>query len=84
MGRDPTAAVPIDHTSVSRRHAQVSLSGDGATIEDLGSRNGTYLNGQLLEASAALKDGDVIRLGPVTIVVEGWISAGSTQSQSVT
>ena len=83
VGRDPAAAIPIDHVSVSRRHAQVSLSGGGATIQDLGSRNGTYLNGRRLETAAALKDGDVIRLGSVTIVVEGWLSAGSTQSQSV-
>ena len=83
LGRDPAAAIPIDHASVSRRHAQVSLRGDGATLEDLGSRNGTYLNGRLLEGSAPLTDGDVIRLGPVTIVVEGWLRAGSTESQSV-
>jgi DNA-binding winged helix-turn-helix (wHTH) protein len=83
VGRDPAAAIPIDHVSVSRRHAQVSLSGGGAIIQDLGSRNGTYLNGRRLETAAALKDGDVIRLGSVTIVVEGWLSAGSTQSQSV-
>jgi len=82
LGRDPAATIPIDHASVSRRHAQVSLAAGRPTIEDLGSRNGTFLNGRLVEAPTALNDGDVIRLGPVTIVVEGSLRAGSTESQS--
>jgi DNA-binding winged helix-turn-helix (wHTH) protein len=80
LGREPNATVLIDHTSVSRRHARVSVGGADAVIEDLGSRNGTFVNGQRVEAPLKLRDGDVIGLGPVTIVVKGYLLGGSTET----
>jgi hypothetical protein len=80
LGREPAATVPIDHASVSRRHAQVSVGGTSAVIEDLRSRNGTFVNGRRVETPTELHDGDVIGLGPVTIVVEGTQPGGSTQT----
>jgi pSer/pThr/pTyr-binding forkhead associated (FHA) protein len=71
--------VLIDHSSVSRRHARVSVGGTDAVIEDLGSRNGTFVNGQRVDVPIKLHDGDVIGIGPVTIVVEGW-TGGSTET----
>ncbi len=66
LGRDPEGRVVLDHSSVSRRHARISIDGTGgAVLEDLGSRNGTYLRGKRLTGAAPLADGDEIRLGSV-------------------
>jgi DNA-binding winged helix-turn-helix (wHTH) protein len=65
LGRVGDAAVWIESTTVSRRHARVVVSAEGVTIEDLGSKNGTYLCGRKLAGPAPLADGDEIRLGSV-------------------
>jgi len=65
LGRIGDATVWVDSVTVSRRHARIVVSAQGATIEDLGSKNGTYLRGRRLSAPAALADGDEIRLGSV-------------------
>jgi hypothetical protein len=65
IGREPVAGgiVVIDQ-QVSRHHARISPSGGGAVIEDLGSRNGTYVNGQITgTAPRELAPGDQIRMG---------------------
>jgi DNA-binding winged helix-turn-helix (wHTH) protein len=80
LGRAPDAAVWIDAPGVSRHHARISLEGDQATIEDLGSKNGTYLAGQLVTAPAALGDGDQIRLGSVVVTFRIPPPAGSTET----
>ena len=49
IGRDPAAAVPIDDVSVSRYHARILIDGSAARIEDLGSKNGTYVRDKKLE-----------------------------------
>jgi DNA-binding winged helix-turn-helix (wHTH) protein len=63
IGRTADADICIDRTEVSRCHARVAVSGTTATIEDLGSKNGTYLNGERLEAPALLSNGDEIWIG---------------------
>jgi pSer/pThr/pTyr-binding forkhead associated (FHA) protein len=59
IGRNPANDIVIDNVGVSRRHAVIKWSGDRATVEDLGSANGTFVNGQKI-TSQELKDGDVI------------------------
>jgi len=80
LGRAPDAAVWIDAPGVSRHHARISLEGGDATIEDLGSKNGTYLGGQLVTAPAGLSDGDQIRLGSVVVTFRIPPPAGSTET----
>jgi DNA-binding winged helix-turn-helix (wHTH) protein len=63
IGREPDAAVSIDSSKVSRHHARILIDGVTATLEDLGSKNGTFLNGERIEAHADLSDGDEIRIG---------------------
>jgi serine phosphatase RsbU (regulator of sigma subunit) len=63
IGRDGKQAVVLADTEVSRQHARVSLLMGGAVVEDLGSTNGTFLGGQRLAKPAALKEGDVLRMG---------------------
>jgi len=65
LGRAPDAAVWIDAPGVSRHHARIRIAGAQATIEDLGSKNGTFLAGRRVSQPSPLGDGDEIRLGSV-------------------
>ena len=68
-GRSPSSDIVIDDVSVSRRHAKFTVTSDGCTLSDLGSRNGTYVNGALVE-NAGLADGDRVVLGRIPLSVE--------------
>jgi DNA-binding winged helix-turn-helix (wHTH) protein len=65
LGRAEEAAVFLDSDTVSRRHARIGIVGSTATVEDLGSKNGTILRGQPLRRPEPLKDGDELQLGAV-------------------
>jgi DNA-binding winged helix-turn-helix (wHTH) protein len=80
LGRAPDAEVWIDALGVSRHHARITLAGTEATLEDLGSKNGTYLQGRQLTAPCRLEDGDQIRLGSVVMTFRIPPSAGSTET----
>lgn len=61
IGRDATHALQIDAQSVSRSHAEIERTAHGYVLRDLASRNGTFLNGERIDASAhPLRDGDQI------------------------
>jgi DNA-binding winged helix-turn-helix (wHTH) protein len=78
IGRDVAALVWIDSSDVSRRHAQVTVGADAAVIEDLNSKNGTFLNGQRLGAPTTLSDGDTIRIGPASLAFRSAAVPGPT------
>lgn len=82
LGRDPRATIHLDDVSVSRYHARIVIDGSAARLEDLGSKNGTYLRDRRLEASAPLRDGDSVRLGSVALVFRRSESGGPTQTVS--
>jgi DNA-binding winged helix-turn-helix (wHTH) protein len=63
IGRDRAALVWINDESVSRRHARVVVDEDGAFLEDLGSKNGTFLHGRAVSKETRLEDGDEFTLG---------------------
>jgi diguanylate cyclase (GGDEF)-like protein len=65
IGRDPAADISIPDASISRKHAKVTRSGNDVTIEDLGSSNGTSINGKKLEPGkiVTLSKEDLIKLG---------------------
>jgi len=67
IGRAPDAAVWLEAPGVSRHHARIRLEGSQATIEDLGSKNGTFVGGERLTAPVALADGDQIRISSVVL-----------------
>ena len=69
FGREMGAADVIlaDDSAVSRRHAAFSPAGGGLTIQDMGSTNGTLVNGQRLTGTAALKTGDRVQIGDTVI-----------------
>ncbi len=68
IGRDPTNDMVIDHPAASRFHSQIKLEQGSYTLYDLNSTNGTFLNGELISGSHALKVGDTIRIGPTQLV----------------
>ncbi len=80
VGRAPEASVWIDSTKVSRHHARILVSGGRAMLEDLGSKNGTYLRGKRLLAAAELSDGDLIGVGPVMLKFRSARALASTES----
>lgn len=65
LGREPEDGINLDSPTVSRRHARISISGTEALIEDLGSKNGTFVGGEPVSTDVQLKDGDEIRIGSV-------------------
>jgi pSer/pThr/pTyr-binding forkhead associated (FHA) protein len=71
VGRDPSAAILIDDPEVSRRHARLSPSGQGILVEDLQSRNGTYVNEQPIYAPVEARPGDQIRFGMTVLALQG-------------
>jgi len=62
IGRDDLCDLVIADRQVSRHHARISLEGDGYILADLGSKNGTFLNGQELDEPHVLQDGDEIQI----------------------
>ncbi len=66
--------------SVSRRHARIVVSGASATIEDLGSKNGTFLDGRRLTSTQALSDGSRVKIGTVEMTIRRYEGGVSTES----
>jgi diguanylate cyclase (GGDEF)-like protein len=68
IGRGQNADLRIPEEGVSRRHASVRREGDAVRIEDQGSVNGTYVNGERLAGARVLDEGDKIQIGPMTVL----------------
>jgi hypothetical protein len=67
VGRAAEAHVLLDYATVSRRHARLSVGPAGATLEDLGSKNGTTVDGKPLTAPRLLRNGDRFACGQVLL-----------------
>lgn len=78
LGREPGKPGSIDDASVSRRHARLTWNASGLHLEDLGSKNGTYVRGERVTGPVALKDGDEVRLGLVTFVLRAPRAGAAT------
>lgn len=76
IGRDDTCQVIIQDRQVSRFHARLTVTPEGVMLEDLASKNGTYVNGSRLEEPAILQDGDLIQLSMIQNFV--YLSSDST------
>jgi hypothetical protein len=71
LGRDPTCEVQVEDVRASRRHARIDRQGgEKFVVRDLGSMNGTFINGARLLGEKPLKDGDVISIGAVRLRFE--------------
>lgn len=71
VGRDDDCQIRLATSDVSRRHCSIQLTADGLSIKDLGSRNGTIVNGNLITDTTEAKVGDTIELGPMLFEVVG-------------
>jgi DNA-binding winged helix-turn-helix (wHTH) protein len=81
LGRDPDAEIFLNSGGVSRRHARVVISAGRATLEDLGSKNGTFVGDHRVEGPKSLGDGDIIRLGSVTLTLRIFQTPSSTRTE---
>jgi DNA-binding winged helix-turn-helix (wHTH) protein len=68
LGRDPSARGSIPDASLSRRHARITVRSGTATLEDLDSKNGTWVGEKRVTRPTILADGDAVRLGLVRLV----------------
>ena len=80
LGRDEDAVVWIDDPEVSRRHARIVISESGATMEDLGSKNGTFVRGERVRGVVSLKEGDLITIGPSSMILQVYRHTDPTAS----
>jgi hypothetical protein len=80
IGRDAANAIAINDAEISRKHSRLNFQGGKYVIEDLGSTNGTFVNGQRLVSSTVLKAGDVVALGEQIVLMYEALStdAGAT------
>jgi DNA-binding winged helix-turn-helix (wHTH) protein len=81
LGRLDDGVAWLESPTVSRRHARILVSGDQATLEDLGSKNGTRLNGERVRGTRELRDGDAVRLGDVQLLFRCLAFDGSTATE---
>ncbi|MCK6585799.1 MAG: FHA domain-containing protein, partial [Anaerolineales bacterium] len=84
IGRDSTNGVAINDAEISRKHARLMFQGGKYVLEDLGSTNGTFVNGQRLAGPVVLKPGDVVSLGEQIVLMYDAIAgdAGATVAVS--
>ena len=80
LGREGDGVVPLPSVSVSRRHAAIVMDGRSATVRDLGSKNGTFVDEVRADAAIALRDGAQLRLGTLTLIFRTGSGASSTQT----
>jgi len=69
IGRDSTNGITINDAEISRRHARLTFQGGKYILEDLGSTNGTFVNGQRLAGPRVLKTGEVVSFGEQIVLV---------------
>ena len=81
FGRSRSTTVHIDSEKVSRTHARVRRTGDVIEVEDLGSRNGTRLNGDKIEGVRRIENGDEIAMGPILAIV--GVTSGLRRASAV-
>lgn len=82
IGRAPDAAIQIDAPALSRYHARIQVTKGQTSVEDLGSKNGTLLNGQRITKPMRLGDGDEVRLGAIVLIFRISSDLDPTESLS--
>jgi len=81
IGRDRDLDISLDATTVSRRHARLVVTPERATLEDCGSKNGTFHGGERVASTVQLADGDTIHIGSVLITFHARAPQQSTETQ---
>jgi DNA-binding winged helix-turn-helix (wHTH) protein len=81
VGRDASANIRLNSPKVSRQHARLTVRGVAVTVQDLGSKNGSFVGGIRLTAPRRLQPGDDLRIGPFALVLQVAEASGSTESE---
>jgi DNA-binding winged helix-turn-helix (wHTH) protein len=81
IGREGDGVTLVKSSTVSRRHARIMLDASGGVVEDLGSKNGTYVNDRRIEAATRIADGDQIRIGSLLFTFR--LSQSSTTTETL-
>jgi len=81
VGRDPDAQVMLDAATVSRRHAKITVTGVAALVEDLGSKNGTFVRGERVTVPVRLADRDLVGFGSLSLTFHERAPLMSTETQ---
>ena len=80
VGREPKSTVCINDASVSRGHARITIKGTEVILEDLKSKNGTQVMGEMIKGPTPIKDGDELEFGHV----KGWFIVEATEDPPTT
>jgi hypothetical protein len=81
LGRDPDLELFFDSPGISRRHALIRIAGDEATVEDLGSKNGTFVADRRVDSATRLVDGALIRIGAIQLRFRAIRTLASTRTE---
>lgn len=81
IGREGDGIIQVKSSTVSRRHARLTLDAAGGIVEDLGSKNGTYVNDRRIEGPTPIADGDRIRVGSLLFTFR--VSQSSTTTETL-
>jgi DNA-binding winged helix-turn-helix (wHTH) protein len=81
IGREGEDVILVKSSTVSRRHARLTLDAAGGVVEDLGSKNGTYVNDRRIEGATPIADGDQIRIGSLLFTFR--LSQSSTTTETL-
>src|SRR5262245_34735025 len=82
LGREGPGVTLLKASAVSRRHARIVIDADRVVVEDLGSKNGTYVNDRRVNAPTPVVDGDQVRIGSLLFTFHRPQPGGSTQTLS--
>ena len=82
LGREGEGIILVKSSTVSRRHARIVIDATGAVMEDLGSKNGTYVNDRRVNGPTPVADGDQVRIGALLFTFRRAQSGQSTETQS--
>jgi DNA-binding winged helix-turn-helix (wHTH) protein len=80
VGRDPHLQVTLESSTVSRRHARLLVTSEETTLQDIGSKNGTFLGDQRVSDPVQLSSGDVIHIGSLRTTFYRRAAVGSTET----
>lgn len=83
IGRQPGCAIYLDSLAVSRQHARIVTEGDAIFIEDLGSSNGTFVNGMRVTGRVPLTEADTLDIGPYQLRLSGTSARTARESESI-
>jgi DNA-binding winged helix-turn-helix (wHTH) protein len=82
LGREGSGVILLKSSTVSRRHVRIIIGERAATVEDLGSKNGTYVNDTRLTRPTPIADGDQVRIGSLVFTFRAALPSGSTETLS--